>query len=532
MDFSFLSTPTPAPSLPDPVEEYQRTLTLKELARRDRENALVETQKVDLDTATKAAQQIFKRAQEVGWDAAIEEGAQINPQGAQIALKAYKEQQGIDNEQTAKLSTAMKARADAAKTTTENTNLIAERFSNEARYLSQKPNLSPDDVATFMKKVAANDMQKVLTPIPFQKWTDPQAARDGLAQASQLFYTAKDKAKNDNDLQNYSWEHGDRQATNAETVRRDTMHNDVERGTLGVAQGHLRQQWATQDEFGTNPLNPYAKEIAAKMKDGGSGGDGSYLETTLSRMPPEERAMIERTAERLILGDDKARLEIGQRLAANQKQMRLVNLVATKMVNAAQLTPADEIALRSMNSADQRAFLDRSKNVAAIDQSADIIPKQINTVRDIMKKAAGPIGSPYFDNFVQKFKSGVKGDPDVDALRLAIFDLSREATRLATAPQSAGQLHVQPAELVDSILNWSKTPEQFEAIAKQMVNNANNIKASGHENLDNIMSRVRSRGLNNPMGKTAGGSGEWGGPGPSATSNLINEADAIIAGKK
>jgi hypothetical protein len=217
MDFSFLSTPTPAPSLPDPVEEYQRTLKLKDLARQDREQTLVETQKNELDTATRAARVITARAQEVGWAQALDEGFKTNPQGAQLAFAAWKAQQGIEDTSRATNAKAAKDAADAGKTTIEGTNLVAERFANEARYLSQKPNLSPDDVATFMKKVATNNMQTVLTPIPFQKWTDPQAARDGLAQASNLFLSTKDAQVNAETAREHDLQHQDREATNKQT---------------------------------------------------------------------------------------------------------------------------------------------------------------------------------------------------------------------------------------------------------------------------------------------------------------------------
>jgi hypothetical protein len=469
MDFSFLSTPTPAPSLPDPVEEYQRTLTLKELARRDRENALVETQKVDLDTATKAAQQIFKRAQEVGWDAAIEEGAQINPQGAQIALKAYKEQQGIDNEQTAKLSTAMKARADAAKTTTENTNLIAERFSNEARYLSQKPNLSPDDVATFMKKVATNNMQTVLTPIPFQKWTDPQAARDGLAQASQLFYNTKDKVTADDLRQKDLYEHQDRGVVADQTKVRDATtakhyaNEDYDRSQR-LAWDKEKFDKSKQEEV---PLTEGGMAVATEMMRAGKTPPAGWGQGGRSRANGFLNAMAEDIYSK----------------GGTPGDGSLVGGISDFKASSSALTQIEKDLTTLRPYAN---MLDR--NTQVLDKLAEKVTKTDSSL----------INKPI--NWIAQHT----GDPDTATFLAQMRLWQTEAARVIQNPRLTGVLTVDAQRELDKVVNGDLSLAQTKAVLKLVGGDAHARIAKMEGESENRRGEIRSRVAGPKPGGTDG----------------------------
>jgi hypothetical protein len=90
--------------------------------------------------AQKVAAQTFADAQTMGWQAAIQKAAQTNPQGAALALKLRKEDEGADAELEYKRSQTTKNRADAAKTSVDARVKAAQDIGNVAFQEAQAPN--------------------------------------------------------------------------------------------------------------------------------------------------------------------------------------------------------------------------------------------------------------------------------------------------------------------------------------------------------------------------------------------------------
>lgn len=124
-----------------------------------------------------------------------------------------------------------KARAAAGKDKAESQLKLAERFGNEAEFLATHPNLTPDMIANFQKKVAANGLEGVLTNVPFQDWASPEKARQALQGTAAMFYNIKDRAEN---------AEKNRHNVTTEGIQRDTLNNTIRH--QGVMEGQGRER--------------------------------------------------------------------------------------------------------------------------------------------------------------------------------------------------------------------------------------------------------------------------------------------------
>lgn len=176
INFDFLMGGPQGVQLPDPMRAYGNALTLAELTRRQRQGAEEDAAKSEAREAQKVAAQTFADAQTMGWQAAIQKAAQMNPQGAALALKLYKDQQGADADVEYKRSQTIKNKADAGKTDIEARVKAAQDIGNVAYQEAEAPNklslsrvqfvakahgieLPPlaegDDVQSYLKSLAA-----------------------------------------------------------------------------------------------------------------------------------------------------------------------------------------------------------------------------------------------------------------------------------------------------------------------------------------------------------------------------------------
>jgi hypothetical protein len=223
-------------NLPDPVETYANTLNLSNLARAGRLGKMKEDDIVRQQAAMDALNKVLPDVV----------AANYSPESINAAIRSAPESGGVlldmlDKKRKSDVE-ARKGNADAFDKETTARLKLAERFSNEALWLSEKKDLKPEHVAEYMKKVAGAGLQDVITPIPFEQWTNPEGARQGLAQAGQLFYDAKDRIANVEKNRGALVDEGNRAATLQQTITRDTQNNQVARGNLGVAQAREKRE--------------------------------------------------------------------------------------------------------------------------------------------------------------------------------------------------------------------------------------------------------------------------------------------------
>jgi hypothetical protein len=190
MDFSWLARGVAPSEIPDFAQQQARQLTLRELARKDRLGALEERERLAAYEAQQGARSIFARAQEVGWEQAIKEGAATNPAGAALALKLRKEdEKGQADIELTKANTR-KADVEAGSKVREQRLKLAEKLANEAGWLAEHPKLTPEMVDAYNKKLDAVGLGPIMPAI------DPSSvdsARTGLMGHSRMFFDIKDQ---------------------------------------------------------------------------------------------------------------------------------------------------------------------------------------------------------------------------------------------------------------------------------------------------------------------------------------------------
>ena len=171
-------------NLPDPMALAQRQVTLGALADQRRlrqEQAEVRARAMAEAEALQSALPAVVRA---GFS--DESIAAADPRAIPALLKQ------ADAERKGRAS-ADKDTADAESKRTGSKLKVAEHLANEAMWLADHPNLSPEMIANFQKKVAGVGAQDVLTNVPFQDWANPDKAREALRSTGNMFYAVKDR---------------------------------------------------------------------------------------------------------------------------------------------------------------------------------------------------------------------------------------------------------------------------------------------------------------------------------------------------
>jgi hypothetical protein len=165
-----------------------------------------------------------------------------------------------------------KTMAGAQKDETESKMKVADKLGNEAFWLSQHPKLSPEMVGNYMKKIAANGLQDVITPIPFQAWGDPEAARTYLAGAGNAFYEIKDRIAAEETQRSHLVDESARAGNYASEAERRKAETSIGWANAGVARDRLAyekesgkrptiQADADGNLFTVNPVSGTAKPV-------------------------------------------------------------------------------------------------------------------------------------------------------------------------------------------------------------------------------------------------------------------------------
>lgn len=176
--------------LPDPIALATQGVTLADLANRGQlqQYALKQAQRKDM--ATQALGQLLPQLQQAGFSDESVQGAlqhplvQQNPDVASAILET------VDARRKSE-SASRKDAAIAFKDTAEGKVKLLQPLTNQAYSLANKPDLSPADVAAFSKIIAANGLQDMVRNIPFQDWSNPEAARKNLKTIGSAFFEAE-----------------------------------------------------------------------------------------------------------------------------------------------------------------------------------------------------------------------------------------------------------------------------------------------------------------------------------------------------
>ena len=174
--------------IPDPVAEMARGYSLSNLARQNRAGVQDEQDKTRMRQAQIDAAQGLALAQSQGWDSAIQQTMQKNPDAGSLLLKLRKDDEGASVERDVKRSTASKNYADADKTTTEALAKAANDIGNVAFQEAKAPNrLSLQRLQSVAKFYGKN-----LPPFAGDS-NDPEAVSGYLQQLGAQAYDIKDR---------------------------------------------------------------------------------------------------------------------------------------------------------------------------------------------------------------------------------------------------------------------------------------------------------------------------------------------------
>lgn len=219
-------------NLPDPMALAQRQMTLGALADQRR---LREEQAAAQARAAAEAEALRASLPGVVRGGFSDESiAGADPRAIPALLKQ------ADAYRKTKAETA-KDEADAESKRSGTKLKVAEHLANEAMWLADHPNLSPEMIANFQKKVAGVGAQDVLTNVPFQDWANPDKARDALRSTGNMFYAVKDRVSQAETGRHNRATEGNTvrgQDLTAETARRGQNMTDARaRDANRVAQG-------------------------------------------------------------------------------------------------------------------------------------------------------------------------------------------------------------------------------------------------------------------------------------------------------
>lgn len=154
------------------------------------------------------------------------------------------------------------------------------------------------------------------------------------------------------------------------------------------------------------------------------------------------------------------------------------------------LGPQDVGTAKAEYAAASKAFADRTKYSAAVEQLQGFVDKQSNLVLQYLDKGAAG-GVPIINKWIQAGRKAM-GDPDVDRFHLALQGLAREHQRVLTSPMSNAQLSVSAQKTGDELLNLAKTPEQIRALIGVIKQETANARQQSDKTLDDMRARMRN----------------------------------------
>ena len=185
------------------------------------------------------------------------------------------------------------------------------------------------------------------------------------------------------------------------------------------------------------------------------------------------------------------------------------------------LGPQDVGTAKAEYAAAAKAFADRTKYSAAVEQLQGFVDKQSNLVLQYLDKGTAG-GVPVFNAWIQAGRKAM-GDPDVDRFHLTLQGHAREHQRVLTSPLSNAQLSVSAQKTGDELLNLAKTPEQIRALIGVIKQETANARQQSDKTLDDM--RARMRNINAGTVPRAAG---LGGTAPAAN---VSDADNALINK-
>lgn len=232
MDFSFL-TQARGVEVPDPLETYKQTMTLAQIARASQLQQFQIREHERAEAAARGVGEGLGQLNDPNDDSQVRAIFQkLPPEARQSFLKAVHEAR----EKRAEIDYK---RSQTRKNDNERQHRDAGMLSAEAGWLAEHPRLSPEMTGKFMQKLSALGLQDVVTPIPFQDWSDPEKARQGLAQIANSFYSMKDRVAQKETGRHHGAMEGHQAATLAETISNNAAGRQIQQDQLGVSRGNL-----------------------------------------------------------------------------------------------------------------------------------------------------------------------------------------------------------------------------------------------------------------------------------------------------
>lgn len=259
MDLSFLLGGGGV-QLPNPARDYMSAMTMAQLARQGRIGDQEERDKAEMAQAKRAAAEIFADAQARGWDVAIREGAQKNPQGAALAVAIRRQDEGtqLDNEE--KRSKIRKSDADADKTGVDALAKAASDIGNVAYQEAKAPN----KLSLSRVQSVAKFYKKELPPFAGDQ-TNPEDVAGYLQQLGAQAYDIKDRvtaeltAARDKETGRHNL------STEGLTAARDKETGRHNLSTEGIQNADRSQRWsiAKMSDERARELNQVTREAAS-----------------------------------------------------------------------------------------------------------------------------------------------------------------------------------------------------------------------------------------------------------------------------
>lgn len=191
MDFDFLLG-AQIPQVPDPLKAQVEGLTLRELARRDREGALREQGLVDQRRAAEAYNKAIPAVIQSGFDEkVVAQVLQQYPEAAPLIQKAWDDYAKRRDE---------RGKTDATIYKDKTASLLkqySQMSAGLADAIKRDPAAVPDAmIAKFYAGMAENGLSQYMPALPFQSWGDKPAVVAHLEQLGNAFYETSDRIRN------------------------------------------------------------------------------------------------------------------------------------------------------------------------------------------------------------------------------------------------------------------------------------------------------------------------------------------------
>lgn len=183
--FDFLLGARPVHT-PDPMELATKTIALSQLMDQATLRKFAMQQMLEQRAANEALSRALPNAIS-GLPPEVQDAMRSNPQAAAKILEVFDARRKSEGDYANTQAQAQERLANAQKT-----RMVP--VSNQLYFLSNKKDLTPDDVALGQKLIADNGLEKVLPAVPFQQWGNTDIARNIMGIAGRAAFEAEKQA--------------------------------------------------------------------------------------------------------------------------------------------------------------------------------------------------------------------------------------------------------------------------------------------------------------------------------------------------